>query len=191
MVYVYTFTIIFLYYKLFTYNEKHKAFICMFLTLLSTFVSYYNRDIVFTKPWETGPYVFETNALFQSYLIIDLLYNFYIKNYRKDLIFHHIFILIPHLLKPHIIGITFPIMGEIYSTGAIFNLSSKNNLIYRAITIITIRMFIWYKLFLCSFIAESQNNLYDRFSPLIISIGMFILDLYWLKSIFLKLKENK
>jgi hypothetical protein len=189
MIYIYTGCIVFLYYALFTYNEKHKAFMCMILTLLSAFTSYYNNDIVFTRPWETGMYVVETNALLVSYFIIDLMNMIYTDKLRKAVVFHHIFILIPHLCMPSAIGVTFPIMGEIYSTGALFNLTYRQDLIYRAFTILTLRPFIWYKLFMCGFI-PNQQAIYWSF-PLIISTGMFCLDIYWLKKIYINLNKQQ
>ena len=81
-------------------------------------------------------------------------------------------------------------MAEIYSTGALFNLTQKQNLIYKAFTILTIRFFIWYKLFMCSFLQNAHIQVFNWLSPLIISIGMFCLDLYWLKEIYTKLKKS-
>ena len=176
-----------LFYVLVEQTLLAKAYVCMTLTVMSFITCVVNRDIVMTQPHLSGTGVVMTNNWLRTYFIIDAIHHIYKNGWksRKDLLFHHGFILIPFLLRPTIIGITFPIMAEIYSTGAIFKLDPIQNLKYRAFMILTVRLFIWTALFRISLI-ENQEFLYVLF-PRVISVGMLSLDAYWLKLIYVKL----
>ncbi len=78
-------------------------------------------------------------------------------------------------------------MAEIYSTGAIFGLTPKQDLKYRAFMILTVRLFIWTSLFRMSLI-EGQEMM-DVLFPALISTGMLTLDAYWLTLIYKKLQN--
>ncbi len=167
-----------------------KAYICMTLTIMSFITCVINRKIVFTQPQLSGVGVAITNDLLRSYFVIDTIYHIYKNrwNSRKDLLFHHIIIIIPFVIIPKAVGITFPIMAEIYSTGAIFKLNPVQDLKYRAFMISTVRLFIWISLFRMSLI-EGQDFVYVIFERTV-SIGMLSLDAYWLKLIYTKIKTN-
>jgi hypothetical protein len=167
-----------------------KAYICMTLTIMSFITCIINREIVLTQPYLSGVGVLLTNNLLRSYFVIDTIYHIYKNrwNSRKDLLFHHIITLIPFLFIPKCIGITFPIMSEIYSTGAIFKLNPNQDLKYRAFMILTVRLFIWTTLFRMSFI-DGQEFIHIFFEK-IVSIGMVCLDAYWLKLIYNKMKNT-
>lgn len=166
-----------------------KACICMTLTLMSMTTCYINRDIVFTEPHLSGPMVCFTNDMLRTYFVIDTIYHLwkFKWEFRKDLIFHHLIIVIPFFVRPTIIAITFPIMAEIYSTGALFNLSPRNDLKYRAVMITTIRLFVWISLFRMSLL-DNQDMINIGFQRTV-SIGMLSLNAYWLKLIVQKLAK--
>jgi hypothetical protein len=157
--------------------------------MMSFVACYVNRDIVFTAPHLSGPGVVFTNDMLKTYFVVDALYHIWKfgSKFRRDLLFHHIIIVIPFFIIPHAIGITFPIMAEIYSTGALFRLTPANDLKYRATIIITIRLFIWTTLFRTSF-TENQEFIHV-IMPLIISSSMLLLDAYWLKLIYAKVRN--
>ena len=161
----------------------------MTLTMMSFITCLINRDILFTHPHHSGFGVVMTNNWLRTYFVIDAIYHIYKQRWqsRKDLLFHHGFILIPFFVRPFIIGNTFPIMAEIYSTGAIFGLTPKQDLKYRAFMILTARLFIWTSLFRMSLI-EGQEMMYVLF-PAMISTGMLTLDAYWLTLIYKKLQN--
>ena len=167
-----------------------KAYVCMSLTMMSFITCVANRDILFTHPHHSGWGVVMTNNVLRTYFVIDAIYHIYKHRWqsRRDLLFHHIFIVIPFLTRPFIIGNTFPIMAEIYSTGAIFKLNPIQDLKYRGVMILTARLFIWTSLFRMSLI-EGQEMIYVIF-PAMISTGMLTLDAYWLALIYKKLRNK-
>jgi hypothetical protein len=130
-----------------------------------------------------------TNNMLRTYFITDIVYHVckFKSAVRKDLIFHHVLIVIPFLVVPKVIAITFPIMAEVYSTGALFYLSPTNDLRYRAFLLMTIRLFIWISLFRMSFLGN-QTLLHICFMRSV-STGMLALDGYWLKLIYAKLSK--
>jgi hypothetical protein len=166
-----------------------KACICMSMTLMSMTTCYLNREIVFTEPHLSGPMVIFTNDMLITYFVIDMIHHIwkFKWEFRKDLIFHHIIIVIPFFIRPTMIGLSFPIMAEIYSTGAMFQLSPRADLKYRGFMIMTVRLFVWISLFRMSLLANQDftNIVFQR----IVSIGMLSLDAYWLKLIVQKLSK--
>jgi len=162
----------------------------MTLAIMSFITCVINHDILFTHPHHSGFGVVMTNNFLRTYFVIDAIYHIYKQRWqsRKDLLFHHIFIVVPFLVRPFIIGNTFPIMAEIYSTGAIFGLTPKQDLKYRAFMILTVRLFIWTSLFRMSWI-DGQERIHYFFEK-VISIGMLTLDAYWLTLIYKKLRNK-
>ena len=187
---VLTIPITFLFYAMVEQTTLVKAYVCMTLTMMSFITCVANRDILFTHPHHSGWGVVITNNVMRTYLVIDSIYHIYKHRWqsRKDLLFHHGFILVPFFIKPFSIGNTFPIMVEIYSTGAIFGLNPIQDLKYRGVMILTARLFIWTSLFRMSLI-EGQENVYVIF-PVVISTGMLTLDAYWLTLIYKKLRNK-
>jgi hypothetical protein len=175
--------------SLFYYFIDHtlyiKACLTFFLSIWSILVCYSSRqNFIIDQP---GYGSLELNAFFKYYLMIDII-NHIIKNknsIRKDLIVHHVVLLIPYSLRTEVLGLSLCIMAEMYSTGHLFHLSQRGNLIYRAFVIITIRMSIW--IFL---INQSFNLNQDKICILLeryITSSILVLDIYWLKCIFKKL----
>ena len=179
-----------LFYALVEQTLLAKAYVCMALTMMSFITCVANRDIVFTHPHLSGAGVVMTNNWMRTYLVIDAIYHIYKHrtNSRKDLLFHHGLILIPFFIIPHTIGITFPIMAELYSTGALFGLNPIQDLKYRALMICTVRLFIWTTLFRMSLIVNQE--FVDMAFERVVSVGMLTLDAYWLKSIYVKLRNK-
>lgn len=165
-----------------------KAYVCMTLTMMSFITCVANRSILFTHPHHSGWGVVMTNDMLRTYFVIDAIYHIYKHRWksRRDLLFHHGFILVPFFIRPFIIGNTFPIMAEIYSTGAIFKLNPIQDLKYRGFMILTVRLFIWTSLFRMSLI-EGQEFVHYLFER-VISTGMLVLDAYWLSLIYKKLR---
>jgi hypothetical protein len=164
-----------------------KAYLTFFLSIWSAIICYYSRNNFIID--QQGYGTLELNTFFKYYLIIDT-FNHIIKNkdcIRKDLIIHHAVLLIPYILRPEVLGLSLCIMAEMYSTGALFHLSPQDNLFYRAVMIITVRMSIW--IFL---INESFNVNQDKICILLeryITSCILLLDIYWLKCIFTKLNN--
>ena len=176
--------------SLFYYFIEHdlyiKACLTFFLSLCSAIICYINKENF--KIDQQGHQTLLLNDFFKSYLIVDTI-NHVVKNknsIRKDLIIHHIILLIPYCLRPEVLGLSLCIMAEMYSTGALFHLSQRGNLIYRAIIIITIRINIWIFLINKSFTLNQDKIciLLERY----ITSCILLLDIYWLKCIFKKLK---
>ena len=186
----FTIPITILFYAMVEQTILVKAYVCMSLTMMSFITCVANRDILFTHPHHSGWGVVMTNNVLRTYFIIDAIYHIYKHRWqsRRDLLFHHIFILIPFISRPFIIGNTFPIMAEIYSTGAIFKLNPTQDLKYRGFMILTVRLFIWTSLFRMSLI-EGQEIIHYFFER-VISTGMLTLDAYWLTLIYKKLRNK-
>jgi hypothetical protein len=175
--------------SLFYYFIDHtlytKSCLTFFLSIWSAIVCYKSKENFIID--KEGYGTLEINTFFKFYLIVDTI-NHIIKNknsIRKDLIIHHSVLLIPYSLKPEVLGLSLCIMAEMYSTGALFHLSQRGNLFYRAFIIITIRMSIW--IFL---INQSFNLNQDKICILLeryITSCILLLDIYWLKCIFKKL----
>ena len=180
--------------SLFYYYIDHTVYIkscfTLFLSICSLIVCYINRNLLCSRIDQQGYLTLELNTFFKAYLFVDLI-NHILKNrnslnsIRKDLILHHIVILIPYTVRPYPIGLTFCIIAEMYSTGAFFNLSPRNNLIYRAFIIILIRMSLWIFLISNSFLKQQDQMCiyFERY----ISSTILLLDLYWFRLILKKI----
>jgi hypothetical protein len=167
-----------------------KACVCALMSTMSFATVMMNRDIVFSAPSESGPGVNITNQMLATYFVCDSVYHVWKFRwaFRRDLIFHHILILIPFLVFPPAIGMTFPIVAEVYSTGALFGLSPRRNLQFRAWTILTVRLFVWTMLFRVSFV-EGQTVAAAAMQRTC-SVCMLGLDLHWLRQIRAKLSSS-
>jgi hypothetical protein len=181
----------------FYYNIKHtikvKAFTCFtvsFFSILTTLIDY---DRLLDNPQNSGYLTDFTSSLIRNYVFIDtinLLYNAHnkVEKLRKDVIIHHILVGISSIFTHDTLGLCYGIITEIYSCGALFNLHGKLDLLYRACTIIFVRMRIW--VYYTTFIyMEMKYHL--KTTAFWFGILMVALDCVWLFKIVKRMRTPR
>jgi hypothetical protein len=159
---------------------------------MSIGISVLNWNLLLTNPLGIDNLSLFVNYMMLSYMIVDTIFYLYKKNYRLELMFHHIICLFVYGFFFNKRILSFCAINEILSSynwiGILYpNLEWISKLL-RLYSIIFVRLFVW--IFISVFLYQYQY-IY-QFAILLIFI-FICLDIYWTCIIiknYLKYKEN-
>jgi hypothetical protein len=155
-----------------------RSFFCFFISTLSLFFSIINWEYLITNPLDSTNLSLFINKLMLSYMIIDTSYFLYIKNYRIELMLHHVICIILYGLFYDKAILSFCACNEILSAfnwiGIIYPSYEWSVKLFRLYSIIFIRFFIW--IFTLYFLSK-YNKLY--YIALFVITIFICLDCYW------------
>ena len=180
-----------IFYK-YEYHSLFRSFFCSFISTLSIGTSIINWNLLLTNPIDNNNLSLIINNLMLAYMIIDTSYYLIKKNYRVELILHHLICLFIYGFYRDKCILSFCSINEILSSfnwiGIIYPNLEWVSKLFRLYSIVFIRLFVWvftllflYKLdfifqFACGFI-----------------FAFICLDIYWswiILSNYFKLLKN-
>lgn len=166
------------------YHGIYRSFFCLFITIYCTLISYTHWNILLNELYYISKYTIFTRDIFISYLILDLLYMIVKKQYRMDLLIHHVESLHIYFLFGDSLCCTFILISEIISAFNWINLIdfkySELNRSLRLLSIVCVRSFVW---------IFSMYKIYNSDLPfkyyILCNEPLFIcLDIYWLSIMY-------
>lgn len=161
-----------------------KAYICAIFATVSAVYCFIYRDILFSTPTFTSPVIRLVISLFVMYLISDTVAHVIQvcrgqEPMRKDLMFHHAFVLLFFNNYPHCLSALSSIIAEYFCIGSMLGLSNPQNMLFRLGTILFVRYPLWY----CHILefADKMEDVVElnKFGAIV----MATLDTYWAKCI--------
>ena len=167
--------------KLFSNYEYHslfRSFFCSFISTLSIGASILNWNLLLTNPIDNNNISLIINNLMLSYILIDTCYYLYKKNYRMELLVHHLICLFFYGFFRDKCILSFCSINEILTSfnwiGIIYPNLEWISKLFRLYSIIFIRSFVW--IFTLVFLYEL--NYIFQFASAIVFV-FICLDIYW------------
>lgn len=161
------------------YHSLFRSFFCLFISTLSIGVSVLNWNLLLNNPLGIDNLSLFINNMMLSYMLVDTVFYLYKKNYRLELMFHHIICLFMYGFFFNKRILSFCAINEILSSynwiGIIYPNLEWVSKLFRLFSIIFIRLFIW--IFVLVFLYQYQY-IY-LFATMFIYI-FICLDIYWI-----------
>lgn len=169
--------IIKMFFKNLDYHILFRSFFCLYISTMSIAVSVLNWNLLITNPLGIDNLSLFVNNMMLSYMIVDTVFYLYKKNYRLELMFHHIICLFIYgFLNIRILS--FCAINEILSSynwiGILYPNLEWISKLFRLYSIIFVRLFVW--IFVSVFLYQYQYIYQFAISIIFIFI---CLDIYW------------
>ena len=160
------------------YHTLFRSFFCLFISTLSMGTSLWNWNLLLTNPMGKNYISSIINNLMLSYMIVDTSYFLYKKNFRIELMAHHLVCLFAYGFYTDTCILSFCSINEILSSfnwiGIIYPNLEWVSKLFRLYSILFIRLFIW----IFTLVFLHKLNLIYQFARVIV-VFFICLDIYW------------
>ena len=157
---------------MFGYTKLFRNRLCLVGFLMALCALLNNREHYLRNPG-TGLWTsYIVNCFMRQYLFLDLveiIYQGFINKtiIRKDLVFHHLFCLIPFHISLDTFTMTFVTINEVLSIGPLLFTNRQYQAMFRMLVIVLIRFPVWLQVFF------TQSLLYNTYEDVTISHQYF------------------